>query len=159
MTPLEVSEGIAKYLETMLKKRNEQSDSTNETIRVYSGFLPRVSRNVEKRKLCPAVVVHPYTIADEDDSLVGITVQVTTYDEDMTSGHVSMYHLLDVIRLALLSENPICMKYQIKDHKLMTAIPDDQPWPQWWGYIEFEVYIPKIRRNLNNVFAFGKTIP
>ncbi len=158
MTPLDVSEGIAKFLEGRLKQLNEQSDSTNDTIRVYSGFLPRVTNNAEKRKLCPAVVVHPYTIEDDENSTVGVTIQVTTYDESMTEGHISLYHLLEVVRKELLSQNPIDMKYQIKDNKVTTMIPDDQPWPQWWGYLEVEVFIPKVRRNLNDVFAFNKSI-
>ncbi|WP_288761024.1 hypothetical protein [uncultured Veillonella sp.] len=158
MTPLDVSEGVAKYLEGRLRLLEEYSDSTDDSIRVYSGFLPRVTSNAEKRKLCPAVVVHPYTVEDDTDSVVGITIQVTTYDESMTEGHISLYHLLEVVRKELLSQNPIDMKYQIKDHKVTTMIPDDQPWPQWWGYLEFEVYIPKVRRNLNDVFAFNKSI-
>ena len=158
MTPLDVSEGIAKFLEGRLKQLNEQSDSTNDTIRVYSGFLPRVTNNAEKRKLCPAALVHPYTIEDDENSTVGVTIQVTTYDESMTEGHISLYHLLEVARKELLSQNPIDMKYQIKDNKVTTMIPDDQPWPQWWGYLEVEVFIPKVRRNLNDVFAFNKSI-
>lgn len=158
MTPLDVSDGIAKYLRNELRKLNENSDVTERPIRVWSGFLPRVDKNEDKRKLCPAVVVHPYSVSDADSSTVGITVLATTYDEALTEGHVGLYHLLEVVRERLLSDNPVALKYEIKENTINTTIPDDQPYPQWVGYLEFEVYIPVIRRNLNKIFTDNKVI-
>ena len=158
MTPLDVSDGIAKYLMNELRKLNENSDVAERPIRVWSGFLPRVDKNEDKRKLCPAVVVHPYSVSDADISTVGITVLVTTYDEALTEGHVGLYHLLEVVRERLLSDNPVALKYEIKENTINTTIPDDQPYPQWVGYLEFEVYIPVIRRNLNKIFTDNKVI-
>lgn len=158
MTPLDVSDGIAKYLMNELRKLNENSDVTERPIRIWSGFLPRVDKNEDKRKLCPAVVVHPYSVNDADISTVGITVLVTTYDEALTEGHVGLYHLLEVVRERLLSDNPVALKYEIKENTINTTIPDDQPYPQWVGYLEFEVYIPVIRRNLNKIFTDNKLI-
>lgn len=158
MTPLDVSDGIAQYLMNELRKLNENSDVTERPIRVWSGFLPRVDKNEDKRKLCPAVVVHPYSVSDADSSTVGITVLVTTYDEALTEGHVGLYHLLEVVRERLLSDNPVALKYEIKENTINTTIPDDQPYPQWVGYLEFEVYIPVIRRNLNKIFTDNKVI-
>ena len=158
MTPLDVSDGIAKYLMNELRKLNENSDVTERPIRVWSGFLPRVDKNEDKRKLCPGVVVHPYSVSDADISTVGITVLVTTYDEALTEGHVGLYHLLEVVRERLLSDNPVALKYEIKENTINTTIPDDQPYPQWVGYLEFEVYIPVIRRNLNKIFTDNKVI-
>ena len=156
MTPLDVSDGIAAYLMNELRKLNETSDVTTSPIRVWSGFLPRVDKNEDKRKLCPAVVVHPYSVSDADSSTVGITVLVTTYDAALTKGHVGLYHLLEVVRERLLSDNPVALKYEIKENTINTTIPDDQPYPQWVGYLEFEVYIPVIRRNLNKIFTDNK---
>lgn len=158
MTPLDVSDGIAEYLMNELRKLNENSDVTERPIRVWSGFLPRVDKNEDKRKLCPAVVVHPYSVSDADSSTVGITVLVTTYDEALIEGHVGLYHLLEVVRERLLSDNPVALKYEIKENTINTTIPDDQPYPQWVGYLEFEVYIPVIRRNLNKIFTDNKVI-
>lgn len=158
MTPLDVSDGIATYLMDELRKLNETSDVTTSPIRVWSGFLPRVDKNKDKRKLCPAVVVHPYSVSDADSSTVGITVLVTTYDEALTKGHVGLYHLLEVVRERLLSDNPVALRYEIKENTINTTIPDDQPYPQWIGYLEFEVYIPVIRRNLNKIFTDNKVI-
>ena len=110
MTPLDVSDGIAAYLMDELRKLNETSDVTASTIRVWSGFLPRVDNNADLRKLCPAVVVRPYSVNDADSSTVGITVLVTTFDEALTKGHVGLYHLLEVVRERLLSDNPVALK-------------------------------------------------
>lgn len=158
MTPLDVSDGIAAYLMNELGKLNETSDVTTSTIRVWSGFLPRVDNNADLLKLCPAVVVRPYSVNDADSSTVGITVLVTTFDEALTKGHVGLYHLLEVVRERLLSDNPVALRYEIKDNTVNTTIPDDQPYPQWVGYLEFEVYIPVIRRNLNKIFMDNKVI-
>ena len=158
MTPLDVSDGIAAYLMNELRKLNETSDVTASTIRVWSGFLPRVDNNADLRKLCPAVVVRPHSVNDADSSTVGITVLVTTFDDALTKGHVGLYHLLEVVRERLLSDNPVALKYEIKENTVNTTIPDDQPYPQWVGYLEFEVYIPVIRRNLNKIFTDNKVI-
>ena len=158
MTPLDVSDGIAAYLMDELRKLNKTSDVTASTIRVWSGFLPRVDNNADLHKLCPAVVVRPYSVNDADSSTVGITVLVTTFDEALTKGHVGLYHLLEVVRERLLSNNPVALKYEIKENTVNTTIPDDQPYPQWVGYLEFEVYIPVIRRNLNKIFTDNKLI-
>ena len=45
MTPLDVSDGIAKYLMNELRKLNENSDVTERPIRPYSYYLSSIHKH------------------------------------------------------------------------------------------------------------------
>lgn len=158
MTPLDIAKGLAEFLnETLLPELTDYNDPHYEDIKCYAGFLPRTNTNETRKKLCPAIVITPSTINDRLNSAsVGITVNVTTYDEDMIHGHESLYHLVERIRYVLLSNNPISMLYNIVDCEVTTTIPDEQPYPQWWAYMEFDVNVCQIKRNLNDIFMLNK---
>lgn len=154
MTPLDVSRGIASYLKDCIKEYDEplrfvDADTQEETVKdvkVYSGFLPRKTKRQDIIDLCPAIVVRPQTFKDgKDDSRVSIAVFVTVFDEDMEHGCETLFHFMDFVRAMLLLENPIRDKWFIADG-LEGTVPDDQPFPQWLGVIEFEVYIPQPKR-------------
>ena len=59
-----------------------------------------------------------------------------------------LFHFLEFIRYHLLANNPIAKKWfiDIDDGNIKTTIPDDQPFPQWVGVIEFDVFIPQPRQ-------------
>ena len=154
MTPLECAQGIAAYLREQIAAYGEQNETiasdtsgeSTETYHVYAGFLPYVKTRAEQKALCPAIVVRPLEVNDEaEESTTLLGVYVTTYDEDKEIGSYGLYHLLEFIRLRILEGDPIAEKWRIKPGTLTTSVPDDQPYPQWWGRLDFAVYIPKPR--------------
>ena len=99
-----------------------------------------------KEKLCPAVVIRPTTISDlEMESTASMAVLVTTYDDDMINGCQSLYRLMEVIRELLLTNNPINRRWEIKNGTMESTIPDEQPYPMWWGRIDFDVNVQQPR--------------
>ena len=160
MTPLDVSRGIASYLKGCIKKYDEllrSVDSDGEEsvkdVRVYSGFLPHKTTRKEMMELCPAVVVRPESFKDgKDDSRVSIVAYVTVFDDDLEQGCDTLFHYMNFVRNMLLLENPIDDKWFIADG-LEGTVPDDQPFPQWIGVIEFEVYIPQPKRYNSDILA------
>lgn len=115
----------------------------DEPVNVYAGFLPYTSKKTAD-KLCPAIVVRPYLIADkEEETTASIAVIVTTFDEDMLFGCYSLFHVLEKIRFDLLTNNPILRKIKIKEGSMETVVPDGQPYPQWLGQVTFDVYLPQ----------------
>lgn len=154
MTPLDVSRGIASYFKDCIKEYDEflssvnaeTKEETRKDVKVYSGFLARKTRRQDIIDLCPAIVVRPQTFKDgKEDSRVAIAVFVTVFDEDMERGCETLFHFMDFVRMMLLLENPIRDKWFIADG-LEGVVPDEQPFPQWIGVIEFEVYIPQPKR-------------
>lgn len=152
MTPLDCAKGMAEYLAYCFQDKDEEYKVKNgdkfekicKDMQIYAGFLPRTNTRKEMIDLCPAIVVRPEIINDgKDDTKVTLLVYVTVYDEDMKLGCESLYHLLEFVRYELLSENPIEDKWQIVDDTLKTTIPDNQPFPQWLGAIELEIYLPQ----------------
>lgn len=150
MTPLQCANEIADFLRKEIAQDQEgvqtifvDKPPEIEEIRVFVGFLPRVSTNAEKKRLCPAIVVRPESVSDTDDgSSVKLLFSVTTYDEDKESGYISLYNLLEWIRFKLLSNSPIGERWDLRS-SLETAVPDEQPFPQWWGYLEGSFVLPQ----------------
>lgn len=156
MTPYACAEGLATYLSQKFIEYQESCEGRSENIfsrvdtdvNVYAGFLPRARSRDEQQQLCPAVVIRPEVTNDgKDRSTVSIVIYVTIYDEDMTYGAQMLFHFLEFIRYHLLAANPVENKWYINldDGNMKTTVPDDQPFPQWIGVIEFEVYLPQPR--------------
>lgn len=149
MTPLDCAKGLADYLREQFKVYSETATytmngtETRKPVDVYAGFLPRASRREDMQALCPAIVLRPDTVEDgAEGSSVSLVAYATVYDEDMRRGSDSLYHMVELIRFLLLSENPVCDRWQIKPGMKIT-VPDDQPFPQWLGVVEFEVILPE----------------
>lgn len=152
MTPLQCADEVAAFLRrqitadeedvrTLFNSANEISES--ETVHVITGFLPRVTTNEKKKELCPAIVVRPENVTDTDDgSQVKLLISVTTYDEDKEKGYISLYNLLEWVRFKLLANSPVVERWDLSG-SLETVIPDEQPFPQWWGYLEGSFVLPQ----------------
>ena len=132
-----------KHAEPGVEPGEEQAE-----INVYTGFLPYASTDAEKKKLCPAIVIRPELVEDRQDySLAHLLINVTTYDRDKQQGYLSLYSLLEWVRLKFLTDTPIDNKWLLQDGSLTMGVPPDQPYPQWWGYIEAAIHIPRPLRN------------
>lgn len=164
MNSIQCAEEIADYFQRMVVKDSmklrtllfESESEEQEEINVYTGFLPYAGSDAEKKKLCPAIIVRPELVEDRQDcSLVHLLITVTSYDRDKQKGFYSLYSLLEWIRFRLLAHTPIDNKWLLQDGSLTMGVPSDQPYPQWWGYIEAVIYIPRPLRNEAQWFYSG----
>lgn len=143
MTPLDVLDDLQTFLTGKMRAYSGQTVD-GKAINCFTGFLPRVMTPEAKEKLCPAVVVGYSGVVDRaDESVVSVVISVVTRDPDMIHGADELFHMLEYIRFCLLDANPACNKYDVKNGTMETSVPDDQPYPQWWGRIDFEVHIPQ----------------
>lgn len=152
MTPLQCAEEVAAFLRQQIKADEEtvrtlftstNEISESETVHVITGFLPRVTTNEKKKELCPAIVVRPENVTDTDGgSQVKLLISITTYDEDKEKGYISLYNLLEWVRFKLLANSPVGERWDLSG-SLETVIPDEQPFPQWWGYLEGSFILPQ----------------
>lgn len=151
MTPLDCATDICDFIQEELVNDNQyireyHDDGSGEkkAIHAYIGFLPYAHSNEEAQTLCPAIVVRPTDVTDKlDDSIVRIRITVTTYDEDTKEGFKALYHLLEWLRMKLLTKNEIKRRWKlaIEHSGIETTIPDEQPYPQWWGLLDCDYYI------------------
>lgn len=143
MTPLDVLDDLQTFLTGKMRAYSGQTID-GKAIKCFTGFLPRAMTPEAKEKLCPAVVVGYAGVVDRvDESVVSVVISVVTRDPDMIHGADELFHMLEYIRFCLLGANPVCNKYDVKNGTMETSVPDDQPYPQWWGRIDFEVHIPQ----------------
>ena len=163
MTPWECAESLADFFKEKLKEYDEklyvhdeagQREESKE-YNIYAGYLPYVTSRDDKKKLCPAIAVRPLEVNDTGSrSTVLIGIYVTTYDDkDMKTGCKELYHMLEFLRMQLLSNNPVRNKWEIVPDTMSASIPDEQPFPQWWGRIDMAVYIPQPRLTHKAVVA------
>ncbi len=140
-TALECANTIADFIKEKLKEYDEKEPTTGKEYLVHVGFLPIVEKSEDKKKLCPALAIRPVLVEDREKfSLVRLTIYATVYDEDMKHGCESLYHILEFLRFHLLTNNPIAERFEIRirdDDTVETFIPDEQPWPMWWGRLDF----------------------
>ncbi|WP_295157136.1 hypothetical protein [Selenomonas sp. AE3005] len=150
MTPLDCARTITSFLKRACQEYDEVTTKHNgkedkEPISVHTGFLPKCNSAAAMREQCPAVVVRPSTIHDgEEDSTVGIVVYVTVYDDDKQYAGDTLFHLLEFIRMRLLSENPIENAFVAPGMKV--TVTDEQAYPMWLGFFEFDVYVQQPKK-------------
>ncbi len=151
-TPLECAKTIAKFIRRKFEEYEEKEPTTGKKYLVHVGFLPFVDKAEEKKKLCPAIAIRPLLIEDREDfTLARLSIYVTVFDEDMKQGCESLYHVLQFLRFHLLTNNPIAERFQIRikgNDTMETFVPDEQPWPMWWGRLDFAAYLeqPSVSR-------------
>lgn len=145
MTPLDCSMCLADYLKRVLDDYVFEDGVVNKEINIKDGFVLKAMTLEEKQKQCPAIIIRPTEIIDDDydaDSIVKIDINVITFSKDKEYGHRDLYHILQVIRSALYRQQLLARKYRLTG-KTNTLIPADQPYPQWWGVIEVSYTIAR----------------
>lgn len=153
MTPIQCAIDLAEFLKSKFSDFTfSDKKMTDRKINIRSGFILAPTDNKEKEKQGGYIIVRPVEIDDGDDedarSTVSMQILVATYNESVISGHVELYDVLQVIRHNLLACPIINKKFEV-ERNIKTHIPDTQPFPQWWGYIEITVKIPEIEREVN----------
>ena len=144
-TPMQCAKEIADFLKEKFREYSEKEPDTGATYNVYAGFLPRENDAKKMQALCPAVVIRPLLVEDAaEGTLAKMVIYAVTYDDDKRFGSESLYHILQVIRFHLLTCNPIRKRFEIKlaDGETMeTFIPDEHPYPFWYGRMDFAVHL------------------
>lgn len=155
MSPIECAQAVADFIRneciqdyvppqfTCTPPKKEPITYTPEIV-VRHGFLPKTVTAAEKAKQTYNVVVRPVEIIDSVDtkspSSIELQILVQTYDDDVTQGHLGLYHIMELIRQGIMRTRTIG-EYR-SSGELKTEIPEEQPFPRWWGYmlIKFDLY-------------------
>lgn len=160
MTPMDCAQELAKFLQEKNADYTLQDEEVKENpINVYAGFLPLAKSSKEKAKLCPSIVVRPVEVEDQSGgmgggiSTVSLQLLFVTYNKAMQDGHLELYHLLEKNRQALLKSQTIGKRFRLS-LPMKTMIPDEQPFPMWWGYMEVKylIYQPREEGILDGQF-------
>lgn len=161
MTPLDVADGLTTYFRRVLDEYDEKinicdSDGNNlsgKDVKVYTGYLPNKRTRKEMLDLCPAIVIRPEAFEDaKDASRVSIVMYVTVFDNSLEYGCLTLFHFMEFARMMLLSENPVDDRWFI-DNGMKGTVPEEQPFPQWIGLLEFDVFVPQPKRYNSDILA------
>lgn len=148
MTGLDCARELAAFLAEKHKdyQLHDEKVKGNKLLTTY-GFLPRPRNETEARRNFPYIVVRPLGTTDyETESLSGgvscvdIRIYFSTYCEDVRTGFIEIYNLVESSRQQLLKNRTIDGKYRLnltKDSPLRAEVLEEQPAPSvWLGFIE-----------------------
>lgn len=147
MTATVLLDELAKFLKEVNKdyRLSDELVRGNELI-VVPGFLKRRENAIET--FYPHIV--PRFIKGSDttsDSNVSVKIFFGTYCEDVNDGWRELYNLMEHTRLALLKQKIIGKKFMLEGN-LEYEIPEEQPYPEWVGFMSAEYSIPRPREEL-----------
>lgn len=152
MTPIGCARALADFLQQHFDDIKycpiDEKIATNRLI-VRDGFLPKVTSNEEKKKQDPYIVIRPVEITDTDEgSVVKLQLLMMTYSADMEKGHLDLYHMAEIVRQSVEQQTVIDGMYMLQ-LPVKTLIPEEQPWPEWWAYMELSYTLSRPGASIN----------
>lgn len=151
MTPYLCAKEIAECIQQMLSESEERMPMATDgmgcamsDVHVFTGFVPIPFSKDDRQKYAPSITVRPEEITEGTaGTTITISLSVITYDGDKRNGCEGLYHLLEFMRRRLLERHFLGKhRFPLERETMKTSIPDDQPWPCWWGIIQFDVDMP-----------------
>ena len=104
----------------------------------------------------PHIVPRFLKCSDEaEGSKVTVRIYFGTYSEDVETGWRDLMNLMEMVRLALLRQRTIAKKYRLQ-LPLTTEATEDQPYPEWVGYVTAEYLMPLPEEETILVDALGR---
>lgn len=152
MTPIGCARALADFLQkhfdaTGYRPIDEKIAGNKITVR--DGFLPKATTNEEKKKQDPHIVIRPVEVTDtQEGSTITLQLLMMTYSADMEKGHLDLYHMAEIVRQAVEQQTIIGEMYMLQ-LPVKTMIPEEQPWPEWWAYMELTYTLGRPGRGFN----------
>lgn len=146
MTPVNLLDELAKYL----AEANQTyfiTEKPGKSLTVSSGWLKKRQTATED----PFPYIVPRFIKSEDNadsSTVTVRIYFGTYSDDVMSGWREIMSLMENSRLALLRKQTIAKKFRLQ-LPLAVEMTEDQPYPEWVGYMTAVYTLPMPVEELN----------
>lgn len=139
MTPMRCARELADFLQGRFDGIDYHSTDERlggKSMHVYAGFLPRAMSEKDKQEQDPCIVIRPVKVNDLDmESEVELQLLVCTYNRDLSTGHLELYHALELCRQWLCQTPVVSSMFRLKK-PMETGIPEEQGFPEWLGYMK-----------------------
>ena len=141
MTPTRLLDALAAYLRSECSTYFLTDEKVKDNpLTVSPGFLKK--RTTASEMPYPHIVPRFLKCDDASDgSKVTVRIYCGAYSEDVETGWRDLMNLMEMVRLALLRQRTIAKKYRLQ-LPLTTEATEDQPYPEWVGYITAEYLMP-----------------
>lgn len=137
MTPILCARAVVEYLKRDFANYTptDEKMAANDVV-IRDGFLPKSYLSKDATKHKPYVIVRPVQVKDEESGHSGVSMQILvfTYNQDTENGHLELYNMMERIRQALLKKRTIGDMFRLS-MPVISKIPEEQPYPNWWGYL------------------------
>ncbi len=155
MTPTRLLDALATYLQSECSTYFLTDEKVKDNPLIVSpGFLKK--RTTASEMPYPHIVPRFLKCSDEaDGSKVTVRIYFGTYSEDVETGWRDLMNLMEMGRLALLRQRTIAKKYRLQ-LPLTTEATEDQPYPEWVGYVTAEYLMPLPEEETILVDALGR---
>ena len=155
MTPTRLLDGLATYLRSECSTYFLTDEKVKDnSLTVSPGFLKK--RTTASEMPYPHIVPRFLKCSDEaEGSKVTVRIYFGTYSEDVETGWRDLMNLMEMGRLVLLRQRTIAKKYRLQ-LPLTTEATEDQPYPEWVGYVTAEYLMPLPEEETILVDALGR---
>ena len=154
MTPMICAIKLAEFLQAKFdgidyKATDERLEG--KPMHVYAGFLPRTVSDKDKTEQDPCIVIRPVKVTDAaEESNVELQLLACTYNRDKNSGHMELYHALELVR-QWIWQSPIIGGMFRLEGNTETGIPEEQGFPEWLGWMKVKYNIGKPGINVDQI--------
>ncbi|MDT3416169.1 hypothetical protein QO009_002037 [Brevibacillus aydinogluensis] len=145
MTPIVMLDQLVERLKSIVSNFELPSnvEGVKKAPQVLAGYLPEKRQNQDQPDL-------PYVIArflgdNETDEQATATVKIIvgTYSKDQKDGWRDTLNVLTRIKQELLAR-PVFGGSFLVARPIKTELPEEHPYPEWWGTITLDVIIPQM---------------
>ena len=152
MTPTRLLDALAEYLRSACETYFLTDEKVKDkTLIVSPGFLKK--RTTASEMPYPHIVPRFLKCEDEDGgSTVTVRIYFGTYSEDVETGWRDLMNLMEMGRLALLKQRTVAKKYRLQ-LPLVSEATEDQPYPEWVGYITAVYTMPLPEEELMDIIG------
>ena len=152
MTPTRLLDALAEYLRGACETYFLTDDKVKDNPLIVSpGFLKK--RTTASEMPYPHIVPRFLKCEDEDGgSTVTVRIYFGTYSEDVETGWRDLMNLMEMGRLALLKQRTIAKKYRLQ-LPIVSEATEDQPYPEWVGYITAVYTMPLPEEELMDIIG------
>ncbi|MGF9822625.1 hypothetical protein ABE430_08900 [Brevibacillus agri] len=147
MTPIIMLDRLVEHLQAITENFELQSNVTGITKapQVIAGYLPE-KKPVQKQNVpdFPYVIVRYLQEEDDNDGVIAsVKIIVGTYSQDAQDGWRDPLNILTRIKQDLLARPVFGESFRV-EKPIKTELPEEQPFPEWWGAITLQVIMPQM---------------
>lgn len=147
MTPIIMLDRLVEHLQSITENFEMQTNilGIKKAPQVVAGYLSE-KKPAQKQE----VPDYPYVIVrflkDDDDNegaAARVKIIVGTYSQDAQDGWRDPLNILTRIKQELLARPVFGESFRV-EKPIETEMPEEQPYPEWWGSLTLNVIMPQM---------------
>ena len=132
----------AELEEALVNVRLETKENATKKPKVELGYLEPLKVDDDEKNDFPYVLIR-YMNGEEDeqDNEIQLKLIVGIHSKD-AKGWIDILHIIEVVKQHILKKR--VFDYCLLEYPLKASIPEEQPYPYFYGFLDLNFKIPKM---------------